>query len=649
MKTILIAVPTNKYIEPTTFKAIYDLEVPEGYRTEFQYFYGYQVDQIRNLISHWAIHYDYLFSVDSDIAFPKDTLKKLLKHDVDMVSGLYIQRKENEHTLEIYEANAVGGNSNIPYDKIKHLTFLEIAACGMGCVLIKSKVLKDVGYPQFVYHSAIDHRHTVSEDVDFCRKAKAKGFKIYADVTVQCSHTGSKTFFVDSNPRPIKEPVEQKTAINYIAEEDRLPVNHQNYIKTLNIEPKIIYDIGACVMHWTRHAEKRWPNSKYFLFEAENGVEKVLSKSKHSYHLGLLTDKDNKQIKFYHDINNAPGNSYYKEVTGAFTEQHAEMKIGMTLDTIVKQKNYPLPDLIKLDVQGAELDILKGAKECIKNCSDIILEAQHKTYNEGAPNVDEVIKYMESLGFGLVSNFNKEEYDGDYHFKKNSKGMKPTKAYILTIKNPLSVEYARGCAKSCDTIGLEWESFEGYENMTKEEVWKKFDYKVSSQSWNDWTDACACCTASHFNIWKKIVENKECAIILEHDAIMLHKVNIEIPHDKIVSLGYKLRNPNRYDSQTVGEPKKIVDIENLYGGHAYAITYKTAEKLLNELKEKGVVHDLDNYYFSRENKDSGHSDVPLAITDPIAALGWVRKSTIWGNAFPFNLKTIDSFNKNLKD
>jgi len=645
MKTILIAVPTNKYIEPETMKAIYDLEVPEGYKTTFQYFYGYQIDQIRNLIAHWGTHYDYLFSVDSDIAFKSDTLKKLLKHDVDMVSGLYIQRKEHQHTLEIYEANAVGGNSNIPYDKIKHLTFLEIAACGMGCVLIKSKVLKDVGYPQFVYHSAIDHRHTISEDVDFCRKAKSKGFKIYADITVQCSHIGGKTFVVDSNPQPIKP----KTQIENVAEGDRLPIPHQDYIKNLNIEPKVIYDIGACVLHWTRHAEKRWPNSQYFLFDGEPGVEPFLSKTKHNYHIGLLTDKDNKQLKFYHNIDNPSGNSYYKEITGFYTEQHAEDKIGMKLDTIVKQKNYPLPDLIKIDVQGAELDVLKGAENCIKNCSDIILEAQHKTYNEGAPHVDEVMKYMESLGFELVSNFNKEEYDGDYHFKKKSNGMKPTKAYILTIKNPLSVEYARGCAKSCDEIGLEWESFEGYENMTKEEVWKNFDYKVSNEKWNDWTDACACCTASHFNIWKKIVENKECAIILEHDAIMLHKVNIEIPHDKIVSLGYKLTNPEQYDSKTAGDPKEIIDIENLYGGHAYAITYKTAKRLLNELKEKGVVHDLDNYYFSRENKDSGHSDVPLAITSPIAALGWVRKSTIWGNAFPFNLKTIDSFNKNLKN
>ena len=40
MKKILIAIPTNKFIEPSTFKAIYDLKVPEGYKTEFQFFFG---------------------------------------------------------------------------------------------------------------------------------------------------------------------------------------------------------------------------------------------------------------------------------------------------------------------------------------------------------------------------------------------------------------------------------------------------------------------------------------------------------------------------------------------------------------------------------------------------------------------------------
>ena len=198
-KRILIAIPTAKNIEVDTFKSIYDLVIPEGYTADFQYFFGYNIDQIRNLIAHWASNYDYLFSVDSDIAFDSDTLVKLLAHDRDVVSGLYIQRKFGHHILEIYEHNGHGGVVNIPYEKIKNQGLVEIAGCGFGCVLVKSQVFRDVGYPQFEYHSALDHANTISEDNDFCRKAREHGFKIYADTSIQCRHIGNYTFTVDNN------------------------------------------------------------------------------------------------------------------------------------------------------------------------------------------------------------------------------------------------------------------------------------------------------------------------------------------------------------------------------------------------------------------------------------------------------------------
>ena len=94
------------------------------------------------------------------------------------------------------------------------------------------------------------------------------------------------------------------------------------------------------------------------------------------------------------------------------------MKTSWTLDSVVKYNNWPLPDLVKLDIQGAELDVLRGAQHTLSNCTDIILEAQHTDYNEGAPKVDEVIEYMRSIGFELVSNFSRVEHDGDYHFRR---------------------------------------------------------------------------------------------------------------------------------------------------------------------------------------------------------------------------------------
>lgn len=197
MKKILIAIPTAKYIEPETFKSIYDLEVPDGYETEFQFFYGYTVSQIRNLIAEWSKHYDYLFAVDSDIAFPKHTLKNFISADKDIISGLYIQRIPDTHTLEVYMDTPDGGCTNIPYELIKDRGIVEVAGCGFGCVLVKGEVFKKIPYPHFVYREALKHSDTVSEDIDFCMKARKAGFKIWADSSIQCEHIGNTKFLVD--------------------------------------------------------------------------------------------------------------------------------------------------------------------------------------------------------------------------------------------------------------------------------------------------------------------------------------------------------------------------------------------------------------------------------------------------------------------
>lgn len=194
LKRILIAVPTAKYIEPETFKSIYDQIIPAGYKVDFQYFYGYRIDQVRNLIAHWACQgYDYLWAIDSDISFPSDTLSKLLAHDKDMISGLYRQRKSEQH-LEIYFDNGHGGVRTADYSELKNRRLMEIAGCGFGCVLLKSSVLRKVGAPQFEYHVALDHNNTVSEDLDFCTKVRRQGFKIWADATILCGHHGSTVY-----------------------------------------------------------------------------------------------------------------------------------------------------------------------------------------------------------------------------------------------------------------------------------------------------------------------------------------------------------------------------------------------------------------------------------------------------------------------
>lgn len=87
MKTILIAVPTNKYIEPETMKSIYDLEIPEGYKTEFQFFFGYSRSQVKNLISDWSKSFDYTIIVYPDCVLDKSIMINYISSNVDIIAS----------------------------------------------------------------------------------------------------------------------------------------------------------------------------------------------------------------------------------------------------------------------------------------------------------------------------------------------------------------------------------------------------------------------------------------------------------------------------------------------------------------------------------------------------------------------------------
>jgi GR25 family glycosyltransferase involved in LPS biosynthesis len=230
--------------------------------------------------------------------------------------------------------------------------------------------------------------------------------------------------------------------------------------------------------------------------------------------------------------------------------------------------------------------------------------------------------------------------------------MQKAKAYILRINDPTSHSYAKTCADSCDDIGLDWEYFEGYQNMTGKmafdktgisnlptETYRHIENPTSAEK-------AMCCTAGHFHIWRKIANSPdEVGVVLEHDAMMFHPLTIQIPDNKIVVLGYKLINPERYDSIRAGGPRELIDIDGHEGAHAYAMTKNTAKFLINEIETKSIRSAVDNDYFIRGQRRTA---VPLAIASPTPAVGWLRKSTIWGSSAHRNYQFIPSFQQNYK-
>lgn len=230
---------------------------------------------------------------------------------------------------------------------------------------------------------------------------------------------------------------------------------------------------------------------------------------------------------------------------------------------------------------------------------------------------------------------------------------KITKAYILKIDDPISHEYAQVCAESCTKVGLPYEYFMGYQNQTGASALGQTGIKTkySTAPYEHLENPsnghkAMCCSAGHYTIWKKIAEGPdEAACVLEHDAIMLQPVDINMPENRIVVLGYKLTEPKRYDHVKAGPPKEYYDIRGHEGAHAYGMTKKTAQTLVEEMEEQGIHSAVDNDYFLIKQR---RTKVPLAIMSPTPAMGWLRQSTIWNGSAARNYGFIPSFQENYK-
>ena len=145
---------------------------------------------------------------------------------------------------------------------------------------------------------------------------------------------------------------------------------------------------------------------------------KNFMKNKINYEICCLSDVDDLDVKFYQNDMLFGGNSIFKETNDdVFPEDNYVMKKTVTLDTLVNNRNIPYPDLIKIDCQANELNILKGATQCLKCCSYLIVELQEIEYNRGGPLKDEVIDYLKSIGYMLFSEkFSKNIADAVYAF-----------------------------------------------------------------------------------------------------------------------------------------------------------------------------------------------------------------------------------------
>ena len=165
--------------------------------------------------------------------------------------------------------------------------------------------------------------------------------------------------------------------------------------------PQVIYDIGAFRGEWAQQIQEVFTEARFFLFEANAAQEPFLKQRPFIYFIALLGEED-KMATFY--AINSTGDSLFRENSHYYHEgKEQKRNLPMTtLNTLVEKESLALPDLVKIDVQGAEKRILQGAKETLCHAEAIILETKILEYNAGAPLIYEIVDFMQELGYQIL-------------------------------------------------------------------------------------------------------------------------------------------------------------------------------------------------------------------------------------------------------
>jgi len=141
----------------------------------------------RNILRERVLNenYDYFLSLEQDVIPPKDVIQRLLSHGKEIVSGVYftypVSNKGSALTPLLWKKDGKDAIKFLSEKEISANRLIEVAACGLGCVLIHKDVLKKIKFRH-------DKKFEGFDDIWFGYDTFNAGFKIFADTSIKCKH-----------------------------------------------------------------------------------------------------------------------------------------------------------------------------------------------------------------------------------------------------------------------------------------------------------------------------------------------------------------------------------------------------------------------------------------------------------------------------
>lgn len=226
--------------------------------------------------------------------------------------------------------------------------------------------------------------------------------------------------------------------------------------------------------------------------------------------------------------------------------------------------------------------------------------------------------------------------------------------YILHIDDPRSLQYLDDCLQSCKSFpDINPVPVQGYKGASYKDICAEYELDIipvyinQMDTIGDTLNKAFSCTAGHIKIWQMIVDSGEPGAILEHDAIVKGPLAmVDVDDDEILWLGPRIDLENDYTFPW-GAINEYVDVDRWEGTHAYAITPKTAQFLLDSIKKYGLNDSIDGQLGMRNMFDMKFTTITMPVV--VAVVG-NRESCIESHGNPgfWNAYHSDLFLRNLR-
>lgn len=184
--------------------------------------------------------------------------------------------------------------------------------------------------------------------------------------------------------------------------------NCRHYIPDL----KVIIDVGANKGQFTMAANHYYPRAVIHSFEPLPEVFQVLQHNTrklagvHAYNLALGSSSG--CLEFYRNAYSHASSAL--QVSGLQKDMMPQTADTDQITVPVKRLDELLPDirllspaLLKMDVQGYEKEVLKGAVNSLRNIDYLLFESSFVQMYEGEPLFDEMHNFVKDLGFEFIA------------------------------------------------------------------------------------------------------------------------------------------------------------------------------------------------------------------------------------------------------